>query len=282
MIKDAVLYATDYLLGIGTIEESRVTNSYSNILSDLIYCSKDLEYYLFEYSMKRIEKGIYKESKVHRAISYWAKERDFNHSILTKEMLDEINKRVRLVDSYVNRKCHNQMAYDDKSNTMEWIGTIDTNVIDFWMIDKNRPHFRTKDTLYRIVVEDVTLEDKKSMLLYMFLNSMNDIQYICFFNPLTEKEERYKITECDLYLKAIYRMAVIIKKLYPMQIVRVGQKKKKSTYAYQCPCKRGIIEHDSNVMFYNIHCDICEKKYRLKEFTSWKDWRLEVNGTLGI
>lgn len=282
MIKEAILYATDYLLGKGIIDESRVFNSYMDIVCADIRCTEELEDYFFDYAMKRIEKGIYKESKVHRAISYWARERDYNQKVLTIEILKEINKKVRLVDSYINRKSHNQMAYDDKSNTMEWTGTIDTNVIDFWMIDKNRPHFRTKDTLYRIVVENVTIENKKSMLLYMFLNNMNDIRYICFFNPLTEKEERYKITECDLYLKAVYRMAVIIKKLYPMQIARVGQKKKKSTYAYQCPCKRGKIEIGLSDLFYEIHCDKCEKKYRLREFTSWKDWRLEVNGTLGV
>ena len=282
MIKEAILYATDYLLGIRTVEENKVKNAYNDIIY-YIHCTSELEDYFVEYAKKRIDNGIYKESKVHRSILYWAKERDYDQTILTKEMLDEINKRLILVDSYVNETCHNQMTYDTNSETMEWTGPIDTNVIDFWLIDKKRPHFRTKDTLYRIVVENVTTEDKKAMLLYMFLNNMNDIRYICFFNPFKEKEERYKITECDLYLKAVYRMAVILKKLYQMQIISVGQKKKKSTYVYQCPCKRGKIEIGLSDLAYEIQCDKCKNKYRIRELNSWKNWRLEVNdGTIGI
>ena len=275
IIREAVLDATDYLLGICTLEESRFHNSYSTMLGDMLYCTPDLQDELFQYSLKRIDDEIWKESRVHQAISYWTWVRTFNSMKFSKEMLEEINRQVQNVYDFANMQSENYFDYDTESRTYEWFGEINTNVIDFWMIDSKRPHFRTKDTLYRITLDEVTIENKKAMLFYMYLNELNDIKYISFYNPDEGKEEKYKITDCELSLKTLYNFARIFKRKYEKRLVKVGERGKHLTYEYKCPCGKGRVKRAfGDVYFFRIDCDECSEKYKIKELKGYTDFKL--------
>ena len=61
MIKEAILYATDYLLGIRTVEENRVKNAYNDIIY-YIHCTSELEDYFVEYAKNRPNTSVVKLS----------------------------------------------------------------------------------------------------------------------------------------------------------------------------------------------------------------------------
>lgn len=275
IVKEAVLVSTDYLLGVCRNEESRFYNSYSTFLGDMLYCTPDLQEELFQYCLKRIDDVTWKESRVHQAISYWTWARTFNNIKFSKEMLKEINRQLQNVYNFANMQSGNYFAYDADSRTYEWFGEINTKVIDFWIIDNKRPHFRTKDTLYRITLDEVTIEDKKAMLFYMYLNELNDIKYICFYNPDIDKEEKYKITECELSVKTMYIFARLCRKKYKKRLIKVGEKGKHVTYEYNCPCGKGKIKRAfGGVYFFKIDCEECSEKYQIKELKGYTDFRV--------